>query len=56
MGIYTIPCQQCGKHFMWFSGSSDQRCMECKKAEVQKKLASKHPTDPIQLRTVGGVK
>jgi phage FluMu protein Com len=44
MGIYTIPCQQCGRPFLWFSGSLDQRCMDCKKAEVQKKLAESQTT------------
>lgn len=30
MGLYAISCKQCGKGFMWFSGSLDQRCAECK--------------------------
>ena len=31
MGLYSIPCRQCNKNFMWFSGNHmDQRCADCK--------------------------
>ena len=29
MGLYPIDCNSCGKPFMWFSGTLDQRCQEC---------------------------
>jgi hypothetical protein len=29
MGLYAIPCRECGKLFMWFSGNMDQRCGDC---------------------------
>ena len=34
MGIYSIPCRQCEKTFMWFSGNLDQRCADCKKLDT----------------------
>jgi phage FluMu protein Com len=37
MGLYTIPCPQCGKLFLWFSGCLDQRCPDCKANEPEKK-------------------
>lgn len=30
MGLYAMSCKQCDKGFMWFSGSLDQRCAECR--------------------------
>lgn len=29
MGLYTIPCRQCGTMFLWFSGSPIQLCQKC---------------------------
>lgn len=29
MGVYGVSCTSCGKHFLWFSGSADQRCSSC---------------------------
>jgi len=29
MGLYSIPCRQCGEIFLWFSGNLDQRCGKC---------------------------
>ena len=29
MGLYPIDCVSCGKPFLWFSGTQDQRCGEC---------------------------
>lgn len=43
MGTYWIPCKQCGKVFMWWSGCFDQRCAECKEADVK---IIKAPTSP----------
>ena len=34
MGLYSIPCRQCEKMFLWFSGSLDQRCADCKKLDT----------------------
>ena len=34
MGLYAIPCRQCEKTFMWFSGNIDQRCADCKKLDT----------------------
>jgi DNA-directed RNA polymerase subunit RPC12/RpoP len=30
MGLYVIPCRQCGKKFIWFSGNNDPRCDQCR--------------------------
>jgi hypothetical protein len=29
MGLYAIPCRQCGQIFMWFSGNTSQWCGKC---------------------------
>jgi phage FluMu protein Com len=31
MGLYSIPCRQCGQLFTWFSGFLDQRCPVCRR-------------------------
>lgn len=46
MGIYAIPCKQCGKIFLWFSGNLDQRCADCKKMDAEVKTLR----DPSQLQ------
>ena len=39
MGLYTIPCPSCKQPHAWFSGSIDQRCPNCKRADHPKKMA-----------------
>lgn len=29
MGMYNIECPKCSRHHMWFSGNTDQRCVDC---------------------------
>jgi hypothetical protein len=40
MGMYAISRKQCGKPFMWFSGSLDQRCYECKGGDAIRQIAT----------------
>jgi DNA-directed RNA polymerase subunit RPC12/RpoP len=35
MGIYEIACVICKQGFLWFSGTTDQRCEECRKENVK---------------------
>lgn len=30
MGLYPINCVKCGAEFVWFSGTTDQRCDKCR--------------------------
>lgn len=47
MGLYLIPCTQCGKSFAWFSGNTgDQRCIACMIGKVEKEhFAINNSTD-----------
>jgi hypothetical protein len=36
MGLYAIPCRQCGAMFIWWSGNLDQRCSACANPELHK--------------------
>jgi hypothetical protein len=29
MGLYNVNCPQCTKPHLWFSGNTDQRCIDC---------------------------
>jgi hypothetical protein len=37
MGLYGINCIQCGFPFVWFSGTMDQRCENCRKGNEEVK-------------------
>lgn len=34
MGLYTINCVGCNAQFIWFSGTTDQRCDSCRRASM----------------------
>lgn len=36
MGVYTVNCPECNKPTLWFSGSIDQRCSDCKAKDDDK--------------------
>ena len=40
MGMYTVECPVCKKPTLWWSGTLDQRCSECKLEKPAKKRES----------------
>jgi len=36
VGLYPIDCPSCHKPFVWFSGTTDQRCPDCRCEVIQK--------------------
>lgn len=39
MGLIVIICPSCNKPHLWFTGSNDQRCEECRKKKSMRDLA-----------------
>lgn len=52
MGLYPINCRECGHAFLWFSGNLDQRCGDCRKADIKPDIKPdiKADTPPAEPR------
>ena len=48
MGTFPINCPECGRLFIWFSGTMDQRCDKCRQPALPKAM-----TDEEFLKSLG---